>query len=86
MIGLAAAEEISQLGQCRPYVDEAQAANRTARIVAGQQAAECRPCLNEVVAIPERRPRDQHQEQPRFEQKGDEEEPPEQRSASRLRF
>ena len=57
-----------------------------AHVVAGQQRAERRRPLHEVVALPERRPRDQHQQQPCFEQQGDEEEPPEQGLASRLDF
>ena len=79
-------EHVCQLSQCGPDIDEPEAGDRTAHVVAGQQGFERRRPFREIVPLPERRPRDQYQQQACFEQQGDEEEPPEQRSASGLDF
>lgn len=77
-------EEIGKLGQRRPDIDETETGDGTARVVVLQPSPEDRRRLEKVVAFPEGRPRNQDQQQARFEQQGDENDPPEQGSASGL--
>ena len=85
-IGRVPAKHVRQLSQGGPDVDETQAGDRAARVVAGQHGIQCRRPFHEVIAFPERRPWNQDEQQACFEQQGDEKEPPEQSSASSLDF
>jgi len=83
---LSSREQVSKLAKGRPDVQQAKPGHCAARVVAPQQRAENRRELSEIITIPERRPGDQHQEQPGFEQQGDEQQPSEQKLASGLDF
>ena len=83
---LSSSKQVRKLAKGRPDVQQAKAGDGAARVITPQQRAENRRELGEIIAIPERRPRDQHQEQPRFEEQRDEQQPSEQSSASGLDF
>ena len=84
--GRLGAEEISQFNQGRANVYQSKAADGAAHVIAGQHRLQRRRPFDEVVPLPESRPRDQHQEETGFEQEGDEDQAPEQKSAPRLNF
>lgn len=81
----APAKQIGELGQRCPHIDKTKTRDGAARVVVLQPFPEERRCLEEVVAFPESRPGNQNQQQARFEQQSDENDPPEQGSASGLR-
>ena len=81
-----AAEHVRQLGQRSANIHKPQAGDGAARVVAGQDQRQRRRTFDEIIAFPECRPGNQHEQQPGFEQKGNEEEPPEQSLASSLHF
>ena len=72
------AEHVGQFAKRGQEVDDAEPRHGAAHEVVGQKLAERGPCLDEVVAVPERRPRDQDQQQSRFEQERDEQQTSEQ--------
>ena len=77
------AEQFGKFSQGCRDVDQSQACDRAARVVAGQDRRECRT-LEEIVSLPESRPRNQDEQEPGFKQQGNEKKPPEQNLASGL--
>ena len=57
-------DQVSEFAQLHPDVQQTEARNRAARVVAGRHGANGHRGLDEIVAIPEGRPRDQHEQQP----------------------
>jgi hypothetical protein len=77
-VTVAAGEQVGQLGQRGKQIDHAKSRDRPPHEVVGDHRTEGRQDLDEVVAVPERRPRDQNEQQSRFEQERDEQEASEQ--------
>jgi hypothetical protein len=84
MVRTSGTKEVRELSKRRPDVHQSKTRYRAAGVVAGQQCGKCRRPFNEVVSLPESRPRNEYQEQSRFEEERDEKQPSEQGSASRL--
>lgn len=69
---LARAKQVCQLTKRRPHIDEPEPGNGATGVVTGEKRRERRRPLHEIVALPKTRPRNQHQEQTRFEEQCDE--------------
>ena len=76
--GGAPAEDVGKLAERGEKVDDAETGHRAANEVVRQQDPEGRHRLDKIIAIPERRPGDQDEQQPGFEQQGDEQQTSEQ--------
>ena len=76
--GVPVSEGIGQLAHRSNQVDDTESGHRAADVVVGEKLANRRQRLDEIVAIPERRPRDQDQQQSGFEQQCDEQQTSEQ--------
>lgn len=74
----AAAEHVGELAERREQVDDPEAGHRATDEIVREQRAEDRQRLDEVIAVPERRPGNQDQQQPGFEQQRDEQQTSEQ--------
>jgi hypothetical protein len=74
----ASAERIRELRHRGEQVDHAKSGDRAANVVVREQVADGRKRLHKVIAVPEGRPRDEDQQQSRFEQQGDEQQTSEQ--------
>ena len=64
-------ERVCQLAQRGQHVHNPEAGHGTAHEVVGEHGAERGQGFNKVIAVPERGPRNQDQQQPRFEQERD---------------
>jgi hypothetical protein len=72
VIAIAARQENQrEIDETRNQVDEAQSGDRAADEVIGQERLQRRPRDREVVSIPERRPWQDDQQEPDFQEKGD---------------
>jgi hypothetical protein len=78
--GVAATEGVCELGQRREHVHETQSRHRPANEIVRQDIAHGRQRFDEVIAVPECRPRNQDQQEACFEQEGDEQQASEQSS------
>ena len=78
-------EDRRQIGDAHQKIDEPEAADAAAHERIGDERPEDRPVLREVVALPEFRPGQHHQQQPDFEEVRDEQEAPEQGGYPRAR-
>lgn len=76
------AEHIGQLAKSGEEIDDAQTGYRTADEVIRDDGPDCGERLHEVVAIPERRPGNQDQQEARFKQESDKQQTSEQAELS----
>jgi hypothetical protein len=74
----APAEGIGELREGREQIHDTEARHGAPHVVVGQERADGRQRLDEVVSLPERRPRDENQQQSCFEQERDEQQTSEQ--------
>ena len=80
--GRSSAEHVGQLPQRGEQVHDTQTGDGAANEVIRDDRADGRDRFHEVVAIPERRPRNEDQQESRFEQEGDEQQASEQTKLS----
>jgi hypothetical protein len=81
MAGAAIAKQVGELAERGEDIDQAKPRNGSADEVVRQHGPDDRQRLDKVVAVPERRPRNQDQQESRFEQEGDKQQTSEQGSA-----
>src|SRR5262249_52521262 len=74
----ASREHRQQLHKSGDEVDDAEAADRSAREVVGHERPQNRPDPGEVILLPERGPRQNDQQEPDFEEESDVKEPADQ--------
>ena len=78
LVRSARAHEIDELAERGQHIDQAKSRDRAAHERICQTGVQCRNGGGEVVALPERGPRDQDEQQTRFEEQGDKEQAPKQ--------